>query len=84
MTLFDEVATIIREVFDAPDATITTETTASEVEGWDSMSHINLIVAVEARFRFKFSQSEVVCMKNVGDLLAVIQRRTSKAPVVAN
>ena len=52
--------------------------TANDVEGWDSLSHINLILAVEAKFKVKFTRAELTNMKNVGDMLRTV---TAKLPV---
>ncbi|WP_239028058.1 acyl carrier protein [Geomonas subterranea] len=60
------------QVFDDEDIRITPATTADDIDGWDSLSHVNLIVAVESTFGIRFSQKEVLTFKNVGDLLACI------------
>ena len=67
---------VFRAVFDDPDLTVGPKTTAEDVEGWDSLTHINLIVAVEREFRVRFTTAEVNGMKNVGDLIAAIERRS--------
>ena len=51
--------------------------TASDVEDWDSLNHINLIVAVEREFKVKFTTAEVSGLKNVGDLMDLIGRKTA-------
>jgi acyl carrier protein len=51
--------------------------TAEDVEDWDSLSHVRLIVAIELAFGIKFAVWEVVGLKNVGDLVAVIERRVA-------
>ena len=71
--VYKTLTEIFREVFDNPDINIQPETTADEIEEWDSMSHINLILMVELRFDIEFSQSEVMRFQNVGDLAACIQ-----------
>lgn len=48
------------------------ETTAPEVEGWDSLAHISLLAAVEDEFGFKFKMKEVVGLKNVGEMVDII------------
>lgn len=64
---------IFREVFDDEEITLSREMTADDVAGWDSLSHVNLIVTIEARFAIKFSQKELLTLKNVGDLIDCIQ-----------
>jgi acyl carrier protein len=53
-------------------------TTANEVDGWDSLSHVNLIMAVEGRFKIRFTQKELLTFKNVGDLLRAIESKIQK------
>ncbi len=60
---------IFCEVFDDEDIQITPVMTANDVDGWDSLSHINLIVAIESEFNIRFSQKELLTFKNIGDLL---------------
>lgn len=73
MELQDRLDQVFREVFDNDDIHITPEMTANDVEGWDSLSHVNLIVAIETKFGIKFSQKELLTFKNVGDLLKSIR-----------
>ena len=75
MTTFDRLNEIFREVFDDPDVRVEPDTTADDVEGWDSLSHVNLIVAIETRFGIRFSQKEVLVFRNVGDMAQAIERR---------
>lgn len=64
-------------VFDDDTIQLKPETTANDVDGWDSLSHVNLIVAVESKFSIKFSQKELVSFKSVGDLLKSIESKLS-------
>ena len=66
---------IFCEVFDDDDIKITPEMTANDVDGWDSLSHVNLIVAIETKFNIRFSQKELLTFKNVGDLLNSIRSK---------
>ena len=65
----------MRDVFDDDDLEISLETTAEEVEDWDSLSHIRLIVAVERKFGFKFKNSEIEALKNVGELVNLVETK---------
>jgi acyl carrier protein len=67
-TTMDILTDVFREVFDNPEISLSPETTANDVDGWDSLSHINLIMAIELRFNISFSQKEVFGFKNVGDM----------------
>lgn len=52
--------------------------TANDIEGWDSLSHVNLILTIETRFGIVFSQKELLTFKSVGDLLASIRKKTAR------
>ena len=80
--LQSELQDLFRRVFDQDDLTITESTTAAEVDGWDSMAHINLIIAVEKQFGIKFTGSEIAGMRganqNVGHLLRIVAAKTGR------
>ncbi|MDT8421797.1 MAG: acyl carrier protein [Desulfuromonadales bacterium] len=77
MDIVAQLTKIFREVFDDEEINLTREMTADEVDGWDSLSHINLIVTIEVRFNIKFSQAELPTFRNVGDLIDSIQRKVA-------
>jgi acyl carrier protein len=56
------------------------QTLASQVPGWDSLSHVNVILAVEKRFKVRFSNIEVLRMKNVGDLQRLVDSKANQRP----
>lgn len=66
---------VFREVFEDPDIQLTGEMTADDVEGWDSLSHMNLIMAVENRFNIRFKPKEVLGFKNVGELASCVESK---------
>jgi acyl carrier protein len=66
---------IFQQVFDDDSIEVNPQMTADDVDGWDSLSHINLIIAVEATFNIRFSQKELLSFKNVGDLMNCIDRK---------
>jgi acyl carrier protein len=68
MSIVEPLTDIFREVFDDDDITLSPEMTADDVDGWDSLSHVNLIVTIETRLHIKFTQKELLTFKNVGDL----------------
>lgn len=76
--IMDRLNAIFQDVFDDDSLTITPETTAKDVEDWDSLTHITLIGAVEDEFRMKFSMKEVVEMKNVGELIDIVAARRKR------
>ena len=67
--VLNEVEVIFRDILDEETLNITRETTANDVDGWDSLTHIQLIVAIEKQFKVKFSSKEILSWKNVGELL---------------
>jgi acyl carrier protein len=77
-SLLPEVQEIIRSVFDEPDLVITRESNASTVDGWDSLAHISLVVAIERKFKIKFALGELEDLKNVGDLLDLMETKLQK------
>lgn len=77
MTTQEILNGIFQQVFDDDSINISPEMTANDVDGWDSLSHVNLIVAVETTFGIRFSQKELLTFKNVGDLLNCIERKIS-------
>ena len=70
-----QLAEIVGEVFDDETVEMTEATTAKDVEGWDSLSHIRFIVTVEQRFKIKFTSREVENLRNLGDLLKAINAK---------
>jgi acyl carrier protein len=74
--LLDEVTAVVRKVFDEDDIVLSESTTAADVEGWDSLMHLNIVIAIEKHFSIRFSTAEISQMKgdrqNVGTLLQLI------------
>jgi acyl carrier protein len=68
-TALRQVEEIFRDILDDNEIVLTPETTADDVEGWDSLSHIQLIVAIEKRFKIKFTAREIMSWQNVGEML---------------
>ena len=64
-----------RFVFDDPNLELKRSTSANEVEGWDSLTYINLIVAIESEFRIRFTTAEITALQNVGELADLIGRK---------
>lgn len=73
--IYEMLDEIFQDVFDDEDIHVTADTTADDIEDWDSLEHINLVVAVENKFDIKFNMSEVVKFKNVGEMVDVILER---------
>jgi len=69
---------IFCQVFDDDSIEIARDTTADDIDGWDSLSHMNLIVAVEMGFNIRFSNKDVRALKDVGDLIDTIDRKLAE------
>jgi acyl carrier protein len=76
--IFNRVNSVFRDVFDDESITVTGDTTANDIEDWDSLEHINLIVALEEEFGMKFTMGEVTGMKNVGEAVDIISERAAR------
>lgn len=68
---------IFADVLDVADLVLSRDSNASNVEGWDSLAHINLVVAIERQYRIKFALGELQDLKNVGEMIDLILRKTS-------
>ena len=77
MEIMNELTRVFREVFDDDTLILSEEMTADDLDAWDSLSHINLIIAVELTFGIEFKHSEVQSFANVGELLSRIREKTS-------
>lgn len=73
--VFERLHEVFWDVFDDENIRIGEETTANDIEDWDSLEHINLVVAVEKKFNIKFNMGEVNSMKNVGEMVDIILKR---------
>lgn len=71
-SILSQVETIFRDVLDNEDIVLTDATTANDVDDWDSLTHIQLIVAIEKYFRIKFTSREILSWNNVGEMISCI------------
>lgn len=72
------VRDVFREVFDAPELNIFREMRAKDVEGWDSLNHITLIMTLEETFKVKFATREVMGFQNVGEMMDCLSGKLAK------
>lgn len=70
--VYERLNAVFADVFDDEDLTVNDETTAADVDGWDSLMHITLIDAVEEEFDISFDMKTIVKLKNVGEMVDVI------------
>lgn len=73
--ILTQVQDIFRDELDIDDLVLTDETTADDVEEWDSLSHIQLIVSIEKHFALKFTSREIMSWANVGEMIDCIQKK---------
>jgi acyl carrier protein len=66
---------IFRDVFDQKNLVITRESNAATVEGWDSLTHVSLVLSIEQEFKIKFGLGELQELENVGGMVDLIQRK---------
>jgi acyl carrier protein len=71
--IYQRLTEIFQDVFDDDSIEVTPKLSADDVDGWDSLTHIRLILTIEKAFKIKFSTSEIVKLENVGDMVALIQ-----------
>lgn len=76
--IFKEVQEIFREVFDDDELEINDSTNAEDIEDWDSLEHINLVINMEKKFSLKFNLKEVGELQNVGEMIDLIFRDLNK------
>ena len=74
--IYSRLTEIFREVFDQDTIAVTPELSAKDVDGWDSLAHIRLLLTVEKAFKIKFTTSEIGKLQNVGDLVVLIEARS--------
>jgi acyl carrier protein len=75
VSTIDKLTEIMRDVFDDDDIKPSEAMTADDVDGWDSLSHIRLMVSIERQFKIKFTNAEIERLLNVGDLLKAIEAK---------
>lgn len=73
--VYEKLNGVFQDVFDDESITVDDGTTADDIEDWDSLEHINLIIAVERCFGIKFTMGEVTGMNNVGEMVDIILDR---------
>lgn len=76
--IMEKLTDIFRDVFGDDELIISEGTNSSDIEGWDSLMHINILAAVQDEFKVSFKMDEIVEMKNVGDMVNAIMGKINE------
>ena len=76
---WERMQVVFRDLFDDDTLQLRPDMTAADVEAWDSLTHINLIVDIEREFKVRFTTGEITGLKTVGDLAALVDKKRSAA-----
>lgn len=76
--IFSKLNEIFIDVLDLDEVELTDETSANDIEEWDSLSHIQLIVAIEKAFKIKFTSLEIMKWRNVGEMVNSMEEKLSR------
>ena len=75
--IYDRLTQIFRDIFDDDTIVLSSNTTAADIPEWDSLNHVNISAASEVAFGVSFSSAELEELRNVGDLVSAIHRKSS-------
>ena len=78
MLTIEMLEPVFREVFDDMTISLNRAMTANDIDDWDSLTHMNLVIALELRFKVKFALGELQSLKNVGEMQDIINKKLSK------
>jgi acyl carrier protein len=75
--IYDRLNDIFRDVIGDDSIVLAPETTAEDIEGWDSVTHISLLVSIETQYRIKIRTDEMETLRNVGEMVNLIRRKAA-------
>ena len=75
MNVFEEIKEILIDVLDAEDLTIDETTNSYDIEDWDSLAHLNIMISISKHFNIKFSVDEIASLHNVGELVKCVESK---------
>ena len=75
MTVFDQIRTIASDLFAIPIGQITAASSPENIESWDSVQHLNLVLALEEKFQMQLAPEEIEQMKNIGEVTKVVESK---------
>lgn len=73
--ILEEVVGIFKDILDNDDVMVTETSTADDIEEWDSLTHIQLVVAIEKHFKIRFTAAEINSFQNVGEMCVSIHKK---------
>lgn len=76
--VLNSLTTILKDTFDEQNLNINLETSAEDIDEWDSLSHIELISNIEKHYKVRFALGELQDLKNIGDMVELIKEKSSK------
>lgn len=74
----EKIQEVFRNVFNKPDLVLTDDITTEDIEEWDSMAHLNLVIALEKCFGIKFATTEIPNMQSAGTIDSIIRQKLSQ------
>lgn len=75
MKIMNELQDIFRDIFDDDELVISNETTSDDIEDWDSLTHMQLIVQIEKKYNITFTTAEIKKAANVGEFISIIEEK---------
>lgn len=75
MNVFEDIKEILIDVFDDEDLDITLDTCADDIEDWDSLAQMNIMVSISKHFKVKFSVEEIASLHNIGDIVEAVKSK---------
>ena len=73
--VFEDIKEILIDIFDDEDLEITLNTCADDIEDWDSLAQMNIMVSISKHFKIKFSVEEIATLHNIGDLVKAVEAK---------
>jgi acyl carrier protein len=77
VSAFKDIAEVFEDVMDVDPSELTENSTGDDVEEWDSLSHVRLMVAIERKFATRFSNSEIEAIKNIRDIVDIVLKKSA-------
>ena len=78
MEIKDELQELFRDILDIDDLILVDTTSANDIDEWDSLAHINLVVAIEREFKVRFALGELLDLKTIGDMVQLISKKLNE------